>query len=68
MENDDDGSIKRTHNDSHLLNTTPELLKELGIYSVYLNGTRRGILQLLPELGQKGAELIAFLKKEYHLE
>jgi len=68
MEDDSDGSIKRTHNDPLLLNTTPELLKELGIYSVYLNGTRRGILQLLPELELKGADLIHYLKKEYHLK
>jgi hypothetical protein len=67
MENDD-GSVKRTRDNVQLLNMTPSLLKELGFYSVYLNGTRRGILDVLPELGAKAAELINYLKKEYNLK
>ena len=66
MENDD-GSVKRTNDSPQLLNMTPSLLKELGVYSVYLNGTRRGILDVLPDLGTKAAELINYLKKEYNL-
>jgi hypothetical protein len=68
MENGADGSIKRTDENPQLVNTSPVLLKELGIFSVYLNGTRRGMLQLLPELQTKSSELINYLKKEYHLK
>lgn len=67
MENDD-GSVKRTNDNPQLLNNTPSLLKELGIYAVYLNGTRRGILDVLPDLGTKSAELINYLRKEYNLK
>jgi hypothetical protein len=67
MENED-GSVKRTNDNPQLQNTTPSLLKELAVYSVYLNGTRRGILDVLPELGMKGTELISYLKKEYDLK
>jgi hypothetical protein len=67
MENDD-GSIKRINDNPQLRNRMSGLLKELGVYSVYLNGTRRGILEVLPDLEGKGSALIDYLKKEYRLK
>ena len=64
---DQQGNIRRT-NENPQLNMAPELLKRLGVFTVYLNGTRRGIFELLPDLENRAAELIIFLKKEYHLK
>jgi len=44
------GRINRTTDNPQLRTADPELLKELGIYAIYLNGTRRGILPLLTNL------------------
>ena len=61
------GDIKRSSNNPQIRATSPELLKELGIYSVYLNGTRKGILAVLNALEKNGMELISYLEKEYNL-
>ena len=46
----------------------PELLKELSVFAVYMNGSRKGLLMFEESLLNKGTALIAILKKEYHLE
>ncbi|HEX6846405.1 MAG TPA: hypothetical protein VF144_05480, partial [Chitinophagaceae bacterium] len=59
------GGIIRTTDNPQLRSSDPELLKELSVYSIYLNGTRRGILPLLINLKKNGQELIGVLQKEY---
>ena len=62
------GGINRTNDNPQLRISNPELLKELGIYSIYLNGTRRGILPLLTGLKKDGEDLINYLEKVYHFK
>ena len=62
------GGVSRTTDNPMLRTYDPELLKELSVYAVYLNGTRRGILPLLVNLKKNGQELISYLEKEYRLK
>ncbi|HET9432281.1 MAG TPA: hypothetical protein VFO37_00930, partial [Chitinophagaceae bacterium] len=61
-------SIRRGNSNPLLRTYEPGLLKEMGLWTVYLNGTRRSILQLNNSLKSNASELISFLKKEYHLK
>jgi hypothetical protein len=63
----EDGSISREGNNPQLRTTDPELLKEFGIYIVYMNGTIRSIIPAEVDLIKEGKELIVFLKEKYHL-
>ena len=63
-----DGNISREANNPALRTTDPELLKELGVFAVYMNGSRRSIIPAAETLQKNGDELIAYLKKEYHLD
>ena len=67
QENSNGDIIKSTDNPK-LRSYDIELLKELGFYTVHLNGTRRGMLRVLETLKKTAEELIQFLKKEYHIE
>ena len=60
--------IKRTNENPLLRSTDPELLQELSVFSVYMHGTKKGILANAAILKTSGAELIEYLQKEYHLE
>lgn len=62
------GTIVRISNNPSLRTTDPELLQELSIFSVYMNGTKKGILGADEELKIAAADLIEYLQKEYHLE
>jgi len=64
----EDGEISRHANNPALRTYDPQLLKELGVHIVYLNGTRRGILPEEESLKKSGNDLITYLEKEYHLE
>jgi len=60
--------IKRSTENPSLRTTDNELLQELSVFSVYMHGTKKGILGVAEELKIAGAELIEYLQKEYHLE
>ena len=60
--------VKRGATNPPLRTYDPELLKELSFFAVYMNGSRKGLLMFEENLRKKGAELIAVLKNEYHLE
>ncbi|MEP7165447.1 MAG: hypothetical protein ABI741_12180 [Ferruginibacter sp.] len=62
------GEIIRTGENPALRSTDNELLLELSVFSVYLHGTKKGILSNDGALKNAGAELIEYLQKEYHLE
>ena len=60
--------IKRTSENFPLRSSDNQLLQELSIFSVYMHGTKKGILATDEELEIAGKELIGYLQKEYHLE
>ena len=60
--------IKRTTENPPLRTTNTELLQELSIFSVYMHGTKKGIVGAAEELKTTGSELIEYLQKEYHME
>jgi hypothetical protein len=43
-------------------------LHELSIFSIYMNGSRTSVFNAEEDLKTAGADLIDFLKKEYHFE
>jgi hypothetical protein len=63
----ENGGIMRTTENPPLRTTDNELLQELSVFSVYMHGTKKGILGVAEELKIAGAELIEYLQKEYHL-
>ena len=60
--------IKRTGENFPLRTTDNQLLQELSCFSVYMHGTKKGILATDEELKITGKELIEYLQNEYHLE
>ena len=60
--------IKRIIENPPLRTTDNELLQELSVFSVYMHGTKKGIIGTDDELKIEGADLIIYLQKEYHLE
>ena len=59
--------INRTLENPPLRRTEFELLQELSVFSVYMHGTKKGILGVCEKLKIAGAELIGYLQKQYHL-
>ncbi len=62
------GQVKRTDENPPLRTTDDDILKQLSVFAVYLRGTKIGILRNAEGLQKSGAELIEYLKKEYHLK
>ena len=62
------GEIVRTDQNPPLQSYDPNLIKQLSLFAVYMNGSGRGIMQSVKELKQKGEVMMAYLQKEYHLE
>ncbi len=60
--------IERISDNPSLRSTDKELLLELSVFSVYMHGTKKGVLATDEELKIAGAELIEYLQREYHLE
>jgi hypothetical protein len=60
--------ITRINYNPPLRSTDHELLQELSVFSVYLHGTKNGVLDTSEELKAAGKELIAYLQKEYNIE
>jgi hypothetical protein len=65
---DENGDIKRIVENPPLRNTDNELLQELSAFSVYMHGTKKTAIKTDNDLKTEGADLIDYLKKEYHLE
>jgi hypothetical protein len=64
---DDKGVIHMGHDNPALRSYEPGLLKELGLYTVYLNGTRRSKLPMLEKLKETAEELVAYLRNKYRI-
>ena len=60
--------IERTNENPPLRSTDHELLQELSVFSVYMHGTKKGIIRVAEELKIAGAELIGYLQQEYHMK
>ncbi len=60
--------ILRVSDNPPLRTTDKELLQELSVFSVYMHGTKKGILGADEGLKAAGSELIEYLEKEYHFE
>ena len=67
MEGNND-EIKRISENPALRTTDNELLQELSVFSVYMHGTKKGMIGAAEELKVAGVELLEYLQKEYHLE
>jgi hypothetical protein len=63
-----DGSISKSNYNPPLLNYNAQSLKQLGVYIVYINGSRHLIIPTLENIKKKAGELIQFLQKEYSLQ
>jgi hypothetical protein len=59
--------IKRITGNPSLRTSDKELLQELSVFSVYLHGTKKGMLSATEELKTTGNELLKYLQEEYHL-
>jgi hypothetical protein len=59
--------IKRISSNPSLRTTDKELLQELSVFSVYLHGTKKGMLTATEELKTAGNDLLQYLHDEYHL-
>jgi len=62
------GAINRTSDKVFLRTKDNELLQELSVFSVYLNGTKKAIIGADEELKVAGSELIEYLQNEYHIK
>ena len=65
---DGNRSIIRGNSNPALRSYEPGMLKEMGLWTVYLNGTRKSILTLNDSLKTNANELILFLKSEYNFK
>ena len=63
-----DGEISREAGNPALRTNDPEKLKQLAVYAVYMNGSRRSILPAALALQKKGDELLAYLAQEYEIK
>jgi len=62
------GEIARTEQNPPLQSYDPNLIKQLSVFAVYMNGSGRGIIQQITELKHKGELMIDYLQKVYHLK
>lgn len=65
---DEIGNIVKSDYNPVLRRYDPELMKELALYTIYLNGTRKSKLRLLGHMKIKVNELIQYLQAKYRLE
>jgi hypothetical protein len=68
VQNKADGSIARMTGDLSLLTYDNVQLNQLGFYAIQMNGSRKGMVQMLHNLKRSAEELIKYLKKEYQLK
>lgn len=64
----DYNEIRRGHENPRLRSTDNELLQELSVFTVYIYGTRKGIIGTSEEIKSQGTELLKYLEEQYHLE
>ena len=65
---DNNGDIKRLSDNPPLRNADNELFQELSVFAVYMHGTKKTVIRTDADLKVAAADLIEYLKKEYHLE
>jgi hypothetical protein len=67
MEGNND-EIRRSSENPPLRSANNELLQELSVFAVYIHGTRKGIIGNSEDVKSQGAELLRYLKEQYHLD
>ncbi len=67
QEGETDMIIRSTDNPA-LQKNAPAFVKELAIYAVYMNGSRKGVLAKDEDLLKNAKELLSTLQEEYHLK
>ena len=65
---DERGDIKRIAENPPLRSNNNDLLQELSIFSLYMHGTKKTVINTDDDLKMEGAILIKYLQNEYHLE
>ena len=63
-----DGSVERLTENLSLLTYDPIQLNQLGFYAVQMNGSRKGMMELLHHLKQSAKDLLVYLQKTYNVE
>jgi hypothetical protein len=67
-QNQADNSTVRITGNLPLLTYDAIPLNQLGFYAIQMNGSRKGMIQMLQNLKQAAVGLIKYLQEEYHLE
>ena len=65
---DENGDIKKIVGHPLLRNRDNELLQELSAFAVYMHGTKKTVINTDNDFKIEGAELMEYLRNEYHLE
>ena len=65
---DENGDIKKMADNLPLRNNDNDLLQQLSVFSVYMHGTKKTIINTDDDLKIEGEVLIKYLQKVYHLE
>ena len=65
---DDSGRIKKGDDNPLLRSYDAELIKQLGIYIVYINGSRRGLILMLEKIKTNAEALVLYLDEHYRLK
>ena len=65
---EDSGDIKKMVDNPSLRNNDNDLLEQLSVFSVYMHGTKKTIINTDDDLKIEGEVLIKYLQKVYHLE
>jgi hypothetical protein len=62
------GEIRRSDDNTSLTTYDAGLMKELGFHTLQMNGSRRSKIVLLENLRKTAVDLKSYLQKEYHIE
>jgi hypothetical protein len=65
---DDSGWIRKGNDNPPLRSYDAELIKQLEIYIVYINGSRRGLIQMLDKIRTNAETLVTYLEEHYRLK
>ena len=68
QQNQPDNSVIRITGNLPLLTYDTVHLNQLGCYAIQMNGSRKGMIQMLQNLKQSAVALIKFLRDEYQLK
>jgi hypothetical protein len=62
------GAIVRTNENVSLQSYDINLIKQLAVFAVYMNGSARGVIQQATKIKSEGKLMMDYLQNEYHLK